>query len=103
VSPYKTLETRFAELHHLGHAQALLSWDEAVMMPRGGAAARGEALAVLAALAHQKLTAPELGELLDQTEVGNAQLNAWQQANASTRTRSPIRCTSSSGSSSNGL
>lgn len=36
VSPYEQLETRFKELHHLGHAQAMLSWDEAVMMPGGG-------------------------------------------------------------------
>jgi Zn-dependent M32 family carboxypeptidase len=68
VSPYEQLETRFEELHHLGHTQAMLSWDEAVMMPRGGGPARGEALAALAALAHRTLTAPEVGDLLDKAE-----------------------------------
>lgn len=81
MTPYEQLEVRFEELHHLGHAQAMLSWDEAVMMPRGGGAARGEAMATIAALVHQKLTAPEVGELLDKAEGSNAQLNAWQQAN----------------------
>jgi len=36
VSPYENLETRFAELHQISHAQAMLYWDEAVMMPPGG-------------------------------------------------------------------
>lgn len=91
MSPYKQLETRFEELHRLGHARAMLSWDEAVMMPRGGGAARGEAMATLAALAHQKLTAPELGELLDNVEGSNELLNAWQQANVRAMRRMQVR------------
>jgi carboxypeptidase Taq len=82
MTPYAQLEARFAELHQIGHAQAMLSWDEAVMMPRGGGLARGGALAALAALAHRTLTAPEVGDLLDKVEAGCAELNAWQQANA---------------------
>lgn len=80
-SPYEQLETRFAELHDLAHAQAMLNWDEAVMMPRSGGAARGEALAALAALSHRTLTAPDIGDLLDKASANGAQLNAWQQAN----------------------
>jgi len=57
VTAYAQLEAQFEELHQLGHAQAMLNWDEAVMMPRGGGPARGEALAALAALAHRALTA----------------------------------------------
>ena len=37
----------------------MLGWDAAAMMPPGGAAARGDQLAVLAGLAHGMLTAPE--------------------------------------------
>ncbi|MET0165935.1 MAG: carboxypeptidase M32, partial [Vicinamibacterales bacterium] len=91
VSPYEQLETRFEELHHLGHTQAMLSWDEAVMMPRGGGPARGEALAALATLAHRTLTAPEVGDLLDKTEGSSAQLNAWQQANVRAMRRMHVR------------
>ena len=72
VSPYEQLETRFKELHHLGHVQAMLSWDEAVMMPGGGGPARGEALAALGALAHHTVTAPKVGALLDEAEGGTA-------------------------------
>ena len=81
VSPYENLETRFAELHQISHAQAMLTWDEAVMMPPGGGPARGEALAALAALAHRTLTAPQVGGLLDEAEGRSAQLDDWQQAN----------------------
>jgi carboxypeptidase Taq len=81
MTPYAELETRFAELHQLGHAQAMLNWDEAVMMPRGGGPARGAALAALAALAHRTLTAPKVGDLLDKAEAGRCELNKWQQAN----------------------
>ena len=91
MTPYEQLEVRFEELHHLGHAQAMLSGDEAVVMPRGGGAARGEALATIAAVAHQKLTAPEVGELLDKAEGSDAQLNAWQQANLRAMRRMQVR------------
>ncbi|MGK2923329.1 MAG: carboxypeptidase M32 [Methyloceanibacter sp.] len=91
VTPYAQLETRFEELHQLGHAQAMLSWDDAVMMPRGGGPARGEALAALAALAHRTLTAPEVGDLLDRAGASLAQLNAWQQANLRAMRRTHTR------------
>ena len=91
MTPYKTLETRFDELHQLGHAQAMLSWDEAVMMPPGGGEARGEALAALAALAHRTLTASEVGDLLDTAEGSAAQLNEWQRANVRAMRRMHIR------------
>jgi carboxypeptidase Taq len=81
MTPYAQLEARFAELHELGHAQAMLYWDEAVMMPPGGGEARGEALAALAALVHRTLTAPEVGGQLDEAEAGIAQLDQWQRAN----------------------
>jgi len=81
MTPYAQLEARFAELHQIGHAQAMLYWDEAVMMPAGGGLARGEALAALAALSHRTLTARQVGDLLDKAEADSVALNAWQQAN----------------------
>ena len=81
MTPYEQLEARFAELNHIGHAQAMLYWDEAVMMPPGGGEARADALATLAALVHRTLTAPQVGGLLDEAESDVARLDEWQRAN----------------------
>ncbi len=76
---YEKLEKRFQQLHHLQHLQAICSWDQATMMPDGGNQARGEALAEIALIQHQKLTAPEMQEWLDNAE--NETLSESQQAN----------------------
>jgi len=94
MTPYAQLEAHFAELHQLGHAQAMLYWDEAVMMPRGGGLARGEALAALAALAHRTLTAPQVGDLLDAAEAGKDQPTEWQRANVRSMRRMHLRAVS---------
>lgn len=59
------LSARLGELADLGHAGQLLAWDQQVMMPAAGAPARGEALATISRLQHDRLVAPELGALLD--------------------------------------
>ncbi len=51
------------------------------MMPPGGAEARGEQLAVLSGIAHELITAPDLGDLLDQANADSDQLDIWQRAN----------------------
>lgn len=52
----------------LQYAEAVLSWDQLTYMPTGGGAARGEVLATLARLAHERATAPEIGHMLDELE-----------------------------------
>ena len=59
------LERRLGELTDLSAAGGLLGWDQQTMMPPGGAEARGNVMATLATLAHERQTAPELGALLD--------------------------------------
>ena len=81
MTPYEESEARFRELSHLGHARAILNWDEASMMPPGGTKARGESMAVMAAIAHQRITDPKLGVFLDLAEGSNEKLGPWQQAN----------------------
>jgi carboxypeptidase Taq len=76
---YQLLEQRFQQLHHLQHLQAICGWDQATMMPDGGNQARGAALAELALLQHQKLTAPEMSDLINTAE--NEALSNEQQAN----------------------
>lgn len=62
------LSARLGELSDLGAAGALLGWDQQTQMPPAGGEARGEVMATLASLGHERLTAPELGTLLDAAE-----------------------------------
>src|SRR5215207_7398359 len=59
------LRTLLGEISDLGRARALLAWDERTQMPPAGAAARAEQLATIARVRHERLVAPELGELLE--------------------------------------
>ena len=68
-------ETQYAELVRLSRERTVLSscggllqWDAEICMPRGGATHRGEQLALLAGLAHERATDPRIGELLASLE-----------------------------------
>ena len=76
---YAALHERFRRIGDLNHALAMLSWDEAVMMPAGGGGVRGEALATLAGMVHELTAAPETGELVD--AAAQQRLDPWQAAN----------------------
>lgn len=56
------------ELKDLSRIAALLSWDQQVMMPAGGAGARADQLATLGLIIHERATSPTLGRLLDAAE-----------------------------------
>ncbi|MCB1885337.1 MAG: carboxypeptidase M32 [Geminicoccaceae bacterium] len=79
MSAYATLERRFKRLFDIEGAAAILNWDQAVMMPKGGNAPRGEQTATLAGLAHEILTAPETEDAIGQA--GGEALDDWQRAN----------------------
>ena len=74
------LDARFRRLALLREAAGVLEWDTAAVMPDGGAAIRGEQLAELRTLAHEILTAPEVGELLDRAEAAKPG-DPWARAN----------------------
>jgi carboxypeptidase Taq len=59
----------------------LLSWDELTYMPPGGAEHRGQQMALLAGLHHERETEPRFGELLDLLESEQANLDELQAAN----------------------
>jgi carboxypeptidase Taq len=61
----ETLKAQLQTVHDLNMAQQVLEWDQLTYMPPGGAAARGRQLATLGRLAHERFTAPEIGQLLD--------------------------------------
>lgn len=61
---YDQLVHTFRRLHHLEHLQSIAYWDQAAMMPAGGAAARADALAEIATLMHGLQTDPALAVAL---------------------------------------
>ncbi len=79
MSAYIALERRFKRIADLGGAAAVLHWDQAAMMPKGGNAARGEQLAALGGVMHEILTAEATAELM---EAARAEpLDVWQASN----------------------
>ena len=56
------LKTLLAEVADLNHVQALLGWDQQTYMPQGGNEARGNQLATIGKIAHQKFTSDEIGK-----------------------------------------
>src|SRR5579875_2145552 len=61
---YDELIRRSRELAILTSCSAVLSWDEQTYMPVGGAALRGDQMALLAGLHHERAIDPRIGELL---------------------------------------
>jgi len=80
MNSYEKLEKVFGRIAAIEEAGAMLHWDMSVMMPGGGAEARGEQLATLKVLAHEQMTAPETGALLDAAEA-DPPADRWQAAN----------------------
>lgn len=59
------LKTRYAEHRDLASVGALLDWDQQTLMPPGGGPTRARQSALVGRLAHEKLTDPAFGRLLD--------------------------------------
>ena len=68
TNPFAALQSRWFEIFDLNMSASLLRWDQTTYMPPGGAAARGRQLALLARLAHERLTDPEVGRLIEAVE-----------------------------------
>jgi carboxypeptidase Taq len=60
------LKARLREAYDLNMVNALLNWDQSTYMPPGGAPARGRQMGLVAQLAHEKMTDPAIGKLLDE-------------------------------------
>lgn len=82
---YQQLTRTFLRLSRLAHLSAIASWDMFTMMPPGGSAARGAALAELGVLRHQILTDKQVGDWFQAAEQEN--LNDLEQANLREMTR----------------
>jgi carboxypeptidase Taq len=68
---YQELIRRIKECTLLGSCGSVLGWDERTYMPRKGSAHRAEQLALVARMAHEMLTAAEIGRLLAEVENSN--------------------------------
>jgi carboxypeptidase Taq len=53
------------EIAVLASCESLLDWDERTYMPRNAAEHRGNQMALLAGIVHERFTSPKIGELLD--------------------------------------
>lgn len=62
------LKRRLQDVFDLNMTGSLLNWDQTCYMPPGGAEARGRQLALIGALAHERMTDATIGRLLDELE-----------------------------------
>jgi carboxypeptidase Taq len=60
------LKRRLSEIHALTGISYVLAWDQRTMMPPAGVGHRAEHLGLMQQLAHERLTDPEVGRLLDE-------------------------------------
>lgn len=77
---YQKLQTAFTQISALEGAASMLGWDAETMMPEGAADIRGEQLAALATVIHEKMTNPAIAQWLDRAK-DESGLSLWQQAN----------------------
>lgn len=61
---YQALRKRSHECHLLASSASILSWDREVMMPEGGIELRSDQISLLARLYHERMTSPEIGDLI---------------------------------------
>ncbi len=78
---YLALEKIFKEIDIIHQAQAILGWDANTFMPEGSSESRGEQLAMLSKLSHQKLVSSQTVSLLSEAMASIGELNEWQKAN----------------------
>ena len=76
---YQKLEAKFDEIANFENALNILSWDEEVIMPEGGAKSRNQTLGALAKLIHQKNHDPEILALIEKIDENS--LDQWQKRN----------------------
>jgi len=78
MNAFNTLVQHFKTISHFNHLSAICGWDQASMMPVGGAQARSEAMAQLSVHIHGLMTQPQLEQWF--ASASEEQLNAEQQS-----------------------
>jgi carboxypeptidase Taq len=72
---FAELRRRLAQVSDVQTASGVLHWDMETNMPPAGAEVRGEQLGTLAGIAHERFTADEIGELLEELRTYGADLD----------------------------
>jgi carboxypeptidase Taq len=80
VDAWNTFERRMREIENLSAALAIVSWDEQTNCPPAGREARGQHLATLASLVHERETDGAYGEAVDALAADGAELDEAQRA-----------------------
>ncbi len=81
MKSYLKLAEKFETISRLNNANAILGWDNAVMIREGSAAYRAQDMAALSAVAHHIINSSEVSDLLDDAEQNQNDLDEWQKAN----------------------
>jgi carboxypeptidase Taq len=90
---YDELVSKYREHAVLRSIAELLHWDMQSIMPPKGAARRADQIADITGMAHSRLTAPRIGELLADLEAHENDLDPLQRANLREITRDYRRAT----------
>jgi len=80
-SNYNELISRYKEVAVIGSVNGLLQWDMQTIMPPKGSERRSDQLALLAGIAHNRMTSPRIDELLTALEAHSGELPPEEQAN----------------------
>jgi carboxypeptidase Taq len=78
LETWDKFSARMRELVHLDALGQLMGWDEQVMMPPKAAPGRAAQTGTVAAIAHEKLTDPKYGDLIE--ELGQLELDDERRA-----------------------
>jgi carboxypeptidase Taq len=81
TAAYAELVRRSKDVALIQSCSAVLQWDQQTYMPKAGSALRGDQLAMLAALAHDRATDPRVGELLAAVEASPFAPDSLEAAN----------------------
>jgi carboxypeptidase Taq len=68
MSAYNEFIDITKDIHYISSVLSLLEWDQQVMMPPEGFRDRGQQLAAISALEHEKLTSKKLASLLEELQ-----------------------------------
>ena len=82
---YDQLIAEVREISLLDSVGSQLSWDEQVMLPHGAAEHRGNQLALVAKLSHERFISPKIGEWLD--AAANSDLTSDPESDAAANVR----------------
>jgi len=66
ATAYDELSKQMKEIRLLSNSQSILFWDMRTYMPSEGIEQRGEVLAILGRITHEKMTNPKIGNLISQ-------------------------------------